>query len=238
MPIGAARAGLLLPLSQALLTDPTALTSGNATSAATITTPSISPSPGALLLFCVAARDDTEAHALVSGAPTVTGLNIASAWETITESQVDTDQSRYVGIALQMAYCTSSPGSGTLRANLAGSCFNLLCAVYEVSQGFGLTLSGYPRVTNGVEDSTMALNFASAPAASSLIFNWTAMTGSPAGSYTAPSGHTAFTAVTETTNLTGKASRKLLSGAQNNSWTSLDPPDATAGIGVEVTQRA
>lgn len=228
--LGYSGGGLLLPA-------PTLLTPATAASSATITTPSIAPSPGALLLFCIAARDDTESHTIVNADPVVTGLSIASSWETITETQLETDVSRYVGVSLQMAYCNVSPGTGTLRGNLTSSSFNVVAQVFEVSQGYDTTLSSYPDATNGTETTSLALNFSSGPATSSLIFSWSAMTGTAGGTYTEPTGHTPFTSVNEGTNIIAKASYKLLSGAQNNSWTGLDANDATAGIIVEILQQ-
>ena len=131
----------------------------------------------------------------------------------------------------------ASPGTGTIAFNTEATVWQRAYRIWQVAQGFALDLAAYPFAVNGGETTSLALNFSAAPAASSLIYSLHAGHEAVVGAYTIPSGHAVGTRVQQSTNLDSKDSYKMLSGAQNNSWTGLDTAKADAGVIVEVLQR-
>lgn len=236
MPVGAARAGLMGSPARNLPA-PTSLSTASLNVVGTSQeSGSISPQPGGLIAILLHSRDDAAAHCQVSSISS-SGLTWAGSWRIVQldPAATDTDDSRYIGAAIALRQVVS--GTGTVTATYAGSVFQITMNVLEIPYGFDpATIASYPTVTNGAETTSLALNFGSAPAASSLILTTLGEHGAVAGTYTVPSGHTALDRVQAGSNLDSKGSYKLLSGAQNNSWTGLDTGEANAGVAVEILQ--
>jgi hypothetical protein len=208
-----------------------------ATSAAGISSGTITPASGSLIIGGVVARDDTEGHVTWT-TPTLSGIAITGSWTIRQITQLDTPDSRYVSAAIYMAVLSGATQNGTITYNTTDGVFNLIQRTAIVTAGFASDPSTYPFITNSGEGSTsLALNLASAPSATSLLYSLAASHGEVTGTFTVPSGHTTLSDEEASgTAVTSKDSYKLLSGAQNNSWTGMDSNDALAGVLVEILQ--
>ena len=238
MPIGAARSGLLLPQGAPppLLVAPTSLsTVSEGGTGGFITSGTISPPAGALVAVLLHSRGSGQAASQVTGMSS-SGLTWAGSWRIVqlTPAQLNTATDRYVGGVIALRQVVS--GSGTVTATYAGDTFQRVMNLLSIATGFDTDIASFPAVTNGGEATSLALNFASAPAASSLILTTLGEHAQVGGSFTVPSGHTALDRVQASTNLDSKGSFRLTGGAQNNTWTGLDSGEADAGVAVEILQ--
>lgn len=237
MPIGAARAGLLLPSGVLPLVAPSQLASGTGSGVASVTSSSIAPTAGTLLAIFLGARDATEADVYPSDTPvTLSGLSIDGAWEVYADAYEDTGTTRWIGGSILLAKAASSPGTGTIQMNMAGSCFSIMYDIYEITQGFAADLSSYPETSNGVEATSLQLTVT--PSASSLALSCAVINGDPTGAVTAPTGWSAASEVAQGSNATMKAAWKLRNAAANPTWAAIDANKRTTGVYREVTQNA
>jgi hypothetical protein len=92
--------------------------------------------------------------------------------------------------------------------------------LYEVTQGFGLPLSGYQEAENGVEATSGQITVT--PASSTLALSGIVINGDPTGDPVQPTGYTLGTEVPQGANATLFTAWKLGSAATNPTWTSLD----------------
>lgn len=221
------------------LVDARSVASGSATTTSSVATGALDLTDlpvGSLIVACLAARDDVTGHVEWT-TPGLSDMTVTGAGWTKREVVVlDAGTSRYVSATIYMAVVATNGGAAVITFNSTGSCFSLLYNLLVVDEGFNVTPSSYPNVTNSATATSLALNLGSAPASTSMNIAWAAMNGAPAGAFTVPTGMTAYTQVAQGTALTAKGGRKLLSPNQNNSYTALDGGDATAGVLVEILQ--
>lgn len=181
-------------------------------STATITSGSFTPAAGSVLvvLFSEVTDDSTPALTL-----STSGFTVGS-WSYYSATPASDGFGSYAVTRIALAEVTSS-AAGTVTCTRDSGSFNMamFAEFIEVTGASGPTAAR--NVSNSGSGTSLALNFGSAPAATSYLFSACIDGDGTAG--TVPSGHTGL--ATGNVSFTTKGSEKLGSGAQNNSWTGL-----------------
>jgi hypothetical protein len=149
------------------IADPTLLDAATFNgSQSTITSLTVAPTPHASIFVCQASRHSgSRTHT----APTTSGLSLATAWTSVRVfTQQDTDAGAWVHGSMWWARASDTPGSGTIQANLGGTCFSGVIASVQI---VGANLSapvGQDQLTQHETGTSIAAALGNAPAASSV----------------------------------------------------------------------
>jgi len=195
----------------------------------TLVSDSFSPAAGSLLvvLFDEYTRDATPSLTMSS---TFSGQG---AWTTYSFTATDDGFGNFFVGRIAVSVCGASPGTGTVTCTRrAGSVSMSMFAEFIEVSGQNAVAQSKTNVGTG---STLALNFDSAPAASSMVFASCIDGGS--GAIDVPSGFTMLGAFALDTSWRVEHAEDLASAAQNNSWSNLGSFNNGA-VGIEISEQS
>jgi len=188
------------------------------TSANTLVSGSFSPAAGALLVVLYDEITSDSGHGLV-----ITDSFAGTGAWTIRKSAIVDGFGSYSVVAIAYATCGASPGTGQVTATRDAGSFTVgtFAEFIEISGSDASTPVPRWVANDGSGGTTLALNLASAPDAASMLF-----TACQDGGNSKPGVPSGFTEL-GSFNMDGGDwyvchGEDLASGAQNNSWQSLD----------------